>query len=565
MVANQINLIYSTYTTNNFKDEEANNWAVQYHPKQINLPIRKYFLDLNARYFKNFIPTVDNEHCFQNPFIKIKRDVKTNLEPYSMSLGPTMHFGPNCTNPFDKHNLVCGYLKRLSPLLPIINPLTVIRLRAFVKNFLIKNLKPIPLIQNFQNDVANWLNHVDHYTQKRKEQLKRYAKLIEVEGLGNPRLLEKHYLCKSFVKREFYEDLKNLRFINSRSDFFKVRVGPYIKLVEEQLYKLPYFIKHEDIMDIPKRLYPLRNCRYFLQTDYSAFESSFSPQYVDAVECELWRYMFQNNKELLHDVMHVYYTDKRVNGFTRRTVRTETLVNKNYVIKAQGIRLSGEMWTSLANGFSNLMNMLFLAHEKHCEVNGLIEGDDGIFGMSEPKFTVNDFASLGFIIKMKYVRNIEDTNFCSNIFNLHDMKLLIEPEQLCRLFWTNNPLYFNCSNKVMKELLKAKAMSLYCLAKYTPILSIFTLKVIDLLRDSKFRMECQSKWWDMYLVKWIKDEDFVKQEITMFNRLIYFKHFGVSIDEQIAIERNIIQSKSLQELADLIPMVGMKNPHFLLM
>jgi hypothetical protein len=51
--------------------------------------------------------------------------------------------------------------------------------------------------------------------------------------------------CSSFVKDEHYEGWKYPRLINSRSDQFKVFIGPTIKAMEHLVYShLPEFIKH---------------------------------------------------------------------------------------------------------------------------------------------------------------------------------------------------------------------------------------------------------------------------------------------------------------------------------
>jgi hypothetical protein len=88
-----------------------------------------------------------------------------------------------------------------------------------------------------------------------------------------------------FVKDEGYDSFKHARGINSRTDEFKVRVGPIFKLIEKEVFKLPCFIKKvpldrraEYILDMMGETGP------FLVSDYTAFESLFTRDIMSRVE-----------------------------------------------------------------------------------------------------------------------------------------------------------------------------------------------------------------------------------------------------------------------------------------
>jgi len=146
-------------------------------------------------------------------------------------------------------------------------------------------------------------------------------------------IYERDYVCKGFAKKEFFEEEKLTRYICSRSDRFKVAVAPYIKAIEHEFFSLPYFVKGESLLNLGTKFERLLGFPYYIQTDYSSFESSFKPEYMDVVECELFRYMLQNNKEILDLVMGVYY-QRLKNG--EYQYRINEVRNKNFRFYVQG-------------------------------------------------------------------------------------------------------------------------------------------------------------------------------------------------------------------------------------
>jgi len=287
---------------------------------------------------------------------------------------------------------------------------------------------------------------------------------------------------------------------------------------------------------------------YFLETDYSSFEGSFDPTYVDVVECALWRHIFKNNPRVLDTVMKCYYSVNIDNGAITYKPRTDKLMSNYYTARVVGARMSGEMWTSLANGFSNLMNMLFIAHINGIKLDGFVEGDDGIFGMDSMNVAPNDFQDLGFDIKMKIHTNLEDTDFCGNIFSLTTDHALLPPEQIVRLAWTHSPTYFYAKKPKLIALLRMKVMSTYVLGKHTPILGPLCSKIISLIGFGPMLHEVSTRWWDQQLEKYLEQEKFEPVIICPDDRILYQHRFGINITTQLALEKIIETCTSLENL-----------------
>jgi len=524
------------------------NWQPQEIIKKETLVIEKYYETFPSRFFKEF--KILDHNNFKLPSFKLWQD-NFGSPTYAQAYGSCLPDIPYCSDPKSKVNLICGFLKRLSPLMPVPKIELVKQLGMFVNSYLQQNFVSLPFLEDkYEELVQNWLDENKHYSSSRKKALLLCSQTIMEHSEFKPKLTSKDYLLKSFIKREFYPEPKCPRFINSRSDNFKAYVGPFISLIEKLIYKLDYFVKGQDIRELPKKIIKLQKYKWILETDYTSFESGFNPLYVDNVECNLWRYMLKNNPNVLDAVMKCYYTKDA----GKIVPRTDVLRNNNYEAKVVGSRMSGEMWTSLGNGFSNLMNMLFLSKIHNEPLEGFVEGDDGIFGMNNCIATPDYFEKLGFKIKMSYGQDIQHTAFCGNIFDVHDLLFLVPPEQINRTFWCCDPKYFNARPKVLESLLRCKAQSLYCQGKNTPIAGILAYKILTLLGSGDIRYEPWTQWWEMQINEVFNREEFVYVEPTMNARLLYSERFGINIDLQLDIENIIKNAQSIFELNFDIPL-----------
>lgn len=458
--------------------------------------------------------------------------------------------------------LLAAVRKRILTEMPLGLPEKFSRLRVFVRKFLRKFFKPFPTLGRAKRDELffSWLKNY-------KKPLARKEELRNLYLERKP-LYEHDFGIKSFIKREFYEENKMARLINSRTDRFKVAVAGWTHAIEEQIFHGPiadWFVKGKKTSLQPAMIMKMAKHPHFLATDYSSFESGFSPDYVAAVEMELWQFFLQENPDAYQD-FYRSYIQQDIHG--REIPRAEKCSGRTFSAVVTGTRMSGEMWTSLGNGFSNLMNFLFLMSEAgeypetmpgpaDAPFGALVEGDDGLFGMRTRALTNTDFEELGFKIKMEYTSNIEETSFCSNRFSPMTLHQLIPPEASIRCFYTHDPSLFRAGFSVQQSLLKAKAMSLNCQGKFSPIAGVLSTKILELCADTKARFDDFNMYEMMQLE--IDLPDLGNAEPTIEDRQTYAKIYNMPIAKQLLIEDCIKQVKDIRELTFLMRISKISN------
>lgn len=432
---------------------------------------------------------------------------------------------PYCTE-LSSDNKKISFSKRLNPVVPKGDPLVLLKLKEFTQTYLRENFVPLPYMEPSKEMFESWLDHCKHYNTQRKDKLRRCFRQLCSRDF---KLRYNEYYGECFVKREFYPEPKCLRFINSRADIFKALMGPFIHTIEKQVYKDKHFVKGIRIDKLPETLVQLKKWDYILETDYTSFESSFSWEYMQSVELPFFKYFFKNNPFLMH-IINTAYHDKGGE-------RVQKMFSKEFDLRLTGCRLSGELWTSLSNGFANLMNMLFLCGQKKINCQGFIEGDDGLFGMDKPALTKGDFANLGFTIKMEYVHQVQDTTFCGNTFSDQSLKLLVNPENIGRLFWSCTAKYLKSSRKVLDSLFKSKAASLYVTGRFTPIAGMLAYKMLRKYADVSL-LENQGYWRnEIYGI--FRELECVRPVINYHDRCLYHAKFGIPISDQLLLEKYI--------------------------
>lgn len=406
--------------------------------------------------------------------------------------------------------------------------------RAFVAKQ-IQLLNPLPY-EDEELLFENWMCH-SHYNLKRQAVLREKFQTYRSAG---GYLNREDFNCKMFVKREFYEEQKHARLIISRSDAFKAAVGGVIHELEEYIYKespiARYFVKGTNpcmYSDLMKKI--TEKYQNIIETDYSSFESSFSPSYQKCCELALFKHMLKNFPNVYRLIEKTYEKDFWVeldeDGNERQFMvkHPKWIVSHNHRMVVDGNRKSGEMWTSLANGFSNLMNMMYLCHTKNIDFDGFVEGDDGFFGVSKCDIHPEDYRKLGFNIKLEYVTDINDTSFCG-IKVSESGKQLVNPELLNRVGWTNDKRHFHMNQKHRQELYKSKVMSSYCLSRHTPVVGPILYSIFKTMMNVKQnRKYCD--WWESKF-EWT----FEPPDIDMGCRVTFEKLYGISLREQLELE-----------------------------
>lgn len=208
----------------------------------------------------------------------------------------------------------------------------------------------------------------------------------------------------------------------------------------------------------------------------------------------------------------------------------------------EATRMSGEMCTSLGNGFSNLMFFLFLAHEKGCtNVIGVVEGDDGLFTMTGSVPNEEDFLSLGLTIKMVVHDDLNKASFCGLIFDVDDCINLSDPMKILAQTGFSTQQYVFSKDKVLRGLLKAKAFSMAYQFPGCPIVASFSRYLLRVLCDDYVYFRKGNTDYTDILQKeafnfWLQHGETLNVPTPMKTRLLCEEVFGIPVQSQIELE-----------------------------
>jgi len=378
----------------------------------------------------------------------------------------------------DSPSWLGGVLKRAGCKPPEAAPIKRQQLRSFVKSWCHKNLTPLDPAGDYSAET--WIEQTS-YTAARKKQLQLvYKKLWS----PNIRMTKNVKVVSSFIKDETYPEYKYPRMINSRSDKFKCYSGPLFEAISHEVFRNEWFIKMIPVCQRPEMILKriMAEGKRYYSTDYTSFEAHFTKEVMQTCEFVLYNYMVKNlpeeQKRQMENIKNV-------------------LVGKNHcVFRQHGVaemdatRMSGEMNTSLGNGFANLMITLFLAKGKGAgTVLGYVEGDDGLFTFeNEAKAPqVEDYKRLGFTIKMESTTNLNEASFCGNVFDCTDLLVLTDPLKALAGFGWTSKRYANATPKVKMQLLRSKALSMAHQYNGMPVLSKFARRIVHLTRSVTVR------------------------------------------------------------------------------
>jgi len=423
--------------------------------------------------------------------------------------------------------------KRIGSTVPIINRCRFGRLLSFVDTWLTTNL--IPFSPDVDLSFQNWLEGTN-YSEGRKKQLSLAHEEIERAGFS---MKDKFVLwANSFIKAEASEEYKYPRGIYSRSDRWKTYVGPFFKNIENVLFSRPEFIKKVPVDVRPQYMCEVlsealgdvgdtsTNAYRVYNSDYSSFEKHFT-KLVYQIELKLYSYMYRNSSQ----GMKIYDDVARV------LCGKNTCIFRCAKVKLPATRLSGEMNTSLGNGFANLMVFKYLMHEKGVSSDRcFVEGDDLLATYFGPKLTIDDYAQLGFTIKPMYYHHIGEASFCGQLF-APTKQILINPKRALLNFGWISSIYLNASEKKLQALARAKAMSYLSLAPACPVVASFCRYILrttgpDVLVDASLTTYERERRDDLI-------RSGLWQILVPTNwdtRIMFSEKFGVSIDTQFLLE-----------------------------
>jgi hypothetical protein len=395
---------------------------------------------------------------------------------------------------------------------------------AFVKSWCVAHLTPISTTPDFEE----WLDSTS-YSMVRKESLR--TTFAELHG-GCPTAKQCRKIA-SFIKSENYPEFKHARWINSRSDHFKVYSGPWFKAIEKAVFDLPWFIKHVPVPERAAKVASLmaEGAKYYA-TDYTSFEAHFSPDFMQACEGVLYSHMLaqfpRQRAQILSTIFGVNH------GRTRRGVS----------FRLKGRRMSGDMCTSLGNGFSNLMVWSFLCAKRNVQWNGFVEGDDGIFAVySGNAPDKSEYERLGFTVKIESGSDPRVMSFCGII--AADAQNIRDPGRFLNSFgWTSS--FTNAKQPVLMELLRAKALSAAWETPHCPIIRAVADRALYLTRGVVPRFVD-----DGY--HHLPEHDAPIFAPTDATRAFFAELYGVPVPVQRLSEEAIRNGKDLQFLDVLFP------------
>jgi len=440
-------------------------------------------------------------------------------------------------DPVDPLTAISGVLGRIGRTTPPIDLNRMRRFGRFVDKWLKQNMEPLP--PSTDVSVDTWLEGTN-YTIGRKTKLRDlYRNTI---GIGKHPFYfpNDSHVVKSFGKNESYVGFKHLRGIYSRDDRFKVFCGPFFKVIEKKLFTRPEFVKKIPVQERPaylKRRFggvdgDVENdnecrARVFV-TDYSSFEASFKALMYRNCEFKLYAYMTQllPGGGLFMDTL-----DKILNGRNK-------CVWKHFIAYLDSRRMSGEMNTSLGNGFTNFMSFLFQMEENNIKnFDCIFEGDDGLAIYFGPKLSEKSYSDLGFIIKMTYLRCANEASFCGQLFDYDSLTVITDPiKVLLNLAWVHIN-YLTTSERVMRELLRAKAMSLIAQYPGCPIIQSVGECYMRLTNGYRWRFSHNESNWYRGTRTTAFGKGLRPREVSYTSRIFMERIFGITVAEQLSLEK----------------------------
>lgn len=439
--------------------------------------------------------------------------------------------GATMPRPSLDHQLTtaCGVLKRFCKAPPRADPEFLKRFSGFVRKWVKDNM--IPLSSGTDLTLETWLGETS-YTEGRKNELRQLSK----ENLDPWK--KKYWKCKSFVKDEFYPSFKHARSINSRHDVMKLAFGPAFRAIEKQLFSRPEFIKKIPASERPAYIMELFGERdpsaKYIATDYTAFESLFTRELMESCEFVLYDHMLSQVEGGLDKLalMRAVMLGKNVCGF------------KSMNVEVKATRMSGEMNTSLGNGFTNLMALLFLCHEKGSEVKCVIEGDDGLAKIMGPCPTSEDYLRLGLEVKLEVHDAIENASFCGMVFDTEDLVTISDPNRAFLTMGWSSKEYVGARDGVLMNLLRMKALSFHSIYSGCPMIGALAYYILNVTKRcdiSKVRHAGHmGVWMHERMNELVDTKSFQYKEPPMRTRLLFAKLYGYSVERQLLIERELL-------------------------
>jgi hypothetical protein len=177
------------------------------------------------------------------------------------------------------------------------------------------------------------------------------------------------------------------------------------------------------------------------------------------------------------------------------------------------------------------MLVKYIAHLKNGHVEGFVEGDDGIFAC-DFELTARDYEKLGFTIKIEEVDDPRAASFCGMIFS-DSGEIIRDPRRFIEKFgWTLS--FVSAGDKIMDELLRAKALSTVYETPQCPIVGVFAREALK--HTSHVHPRFVRDGYSLPLPDVINIPDF---NPSISTRELFESVYHVSIAEQLLMEEAV--------------------------
>lgn len=379
----------------------------------------------------------------------------------------------------------------------------------------------------------DWVEGINH-PQARKDELR---KVHSEFGYDDPREVFQGTWVNSFVKDEPSMKWAAPRAINARDDVFKVYSGPLFDAISQKVFCHSWFIKKIPVVDRPSVLLDalFRSVGKLENTDASSYESHFEREVMESIEFVLYDYMVES----------VPAYQQRMDVIKEVLMGPQEIHYKEIIAEMTATRMSGEMNTSLGNGFTTVVLNMFVAWLKETEVDLFAEGDDNI-GMWADRFkapTTMEWRNLGWIMKVEEPDVVSEASFCGNVFAVENQVVVTDPrEALLNFGWTKKN-YTRAKRSVLLQLLKSKGLSMAHQYNGCPMLSAFGRRIAYLTRNVTIRKSVfnNMNMYERDELRFYWDNVNLPQEKTVdyYSRQLVERLYNIPVQDQMQFELDV--------------------------
>jgi hypothetical protein len=427
-------------------------------------------------------------------------------------------------------NVVIGVLARIGMQPPKIDPVIKRALKMFVSAYCEQFLTPL---EPDSVDFKDWIENTP-YSRKRKDQLIKVWFDSDTECVFDDKRKTE---IKSFIKDEPYDEPKAPRSINSRADWFKCYSGPLFQAIGHEIFHgSPDFIKTVAVREQPADIMADLHDAFSPITinDATSYEAHFIKETMNIIEFTMYHFMCRRSADY----------SSRMKTIQKVLTGEQKLKFKLIQVTTDCLRMSGEMNTSLGNGFTTQMLVKFIAFIRSAIIRLRAEGDDNLTRWSDERCipTKEDWWELGWNMKVERPACVAEASFCGNVFDPDEQLVIVNPREVLLNFGWVKKQYVNASDSILMGLMRCKALSMYHQYNGCPLLGHFGLHVIRMTDHIKIRrsiIDSMNLYEKEEYLSSVKDElpDFIPPSES--SRDIVRRLYNISVEEQIAFEESV--------------------------